>query len=91
MLIIKAALECKMIILEKFDVEQHVVGEKKHRSHFNWFSCNLIVFEILKPCFSSSDKKISIQNNKISSSTTTTTKTIANHYQQQQQEIQQQH
>lgn len=30
MLIIKAALECKMIILENlFDVEQHVVGEKK--------------------------------------------------------------
>lgn len=29
MLIIKAALECKMIILENlFDVEQHVVGEK---------------------------------------------------------------
>lgn len=31
MLIIKAALECKMIILENlFDVEQHVVGEKKN-------------------------------------------------------------
>lgn len=74
--IIKVSFDFKMITLEQFDVEQHVRSWKKPTTPvLIGIVVIWLLFEILNPGFSSSDKKINIHNNKLSSAAATTTKT----------------